>query len=48
MQQRRQEVVDPAEAWRDIGNALQLRTRASRLSAAAGGVAPARASATWR
>lgn len=27
MQQRRQEVVDPAEAWRDIGNAWQLRTR---------------------
>lgn len=27
MQQRRQEVVDPAEAWRDITNAWQLRTR---------------------
>ena len=27
MQQRRQEVVDPAEARRDIGNARQLRTR---------------------
>lgn len=27
MQQRRQEVQDPAEAWRDIGNAWQLRTR---------------------
>jgi ribonuclease D len=27
MQQRRQEVVDPKEAWRDIGNAWQLRTR---------------------
>ncbi|TJZ75282.1 ribonuclease D [Raoultella planticola] len=27
MQQRRQEVQDPAQAWRDIGNAWQLRTR---------------------
>lgn len=27
MQQRRQEIQDPAEAWRDIGNAWQLRTR---------------------
>ncbi|MFW0767106.1 ribonuclease D [Trabulsiella odontotermitis] len=27
MMQRRQEVLDPAEAWRDIGNAWQLRTR---------------------
>jgi len=27
MQQRRQEVVDPADAWRDITNAWQLRTR---------------------
>jgi ribonuclease D len=27
MQQRRQEVIDPAEAWRDITNAWQLRTR---------------------
>ena len=27
MKQRRQEVADPAEAWRDISNAWQLRTR---------------------
>ncbi|MFH7826398.1 ribonuclease D [Kluyvera chengduensis] len=27
MQQRRQEVTDPADAWRDITNAWQLRTR---------------------
>ncbi len=27
MQQRRQEVTDPREAWRDITNAWQLRTR---------------------
>ncbi|CAM3125786.1 Ribonuclease D [Klebsiella spallanzanii] len=27
MQQRRQEVLDPAQAWHDIGNAWQLRTR---------------------
>lgn len=27
MMQRRQEVVDPADAWRDITNASQLRTR---------------------
>lgn len=27
MKQRRQEVTDPAEAWRDITNAWQLRTR---------------------
>lgn len=26
-QQRRQEITDPKEAWRDIGNAWQLRTR---------------------
>jgi hypothetical protein len=37
MQQRRQEVVDPAEAWRDIGNAWQLRTR--QLAEAGGHIA---------
>ncbi|WP_323808031.1 hypothetical protein [Klebsiella pneumoniae] len=40
MQQRRQEVVDPAEAWRDIGNAAAAYPPAG-LSAAVGGVAPA-------
>ncbi|WP_175636987.1 ribonuclease D [Raoultella terrigena] len=27
MQQRRQEIQDPSQAWREIGNAWQLRTR---------------------
>ncbi len=41
MQQRRQEVVDPAEAWRDIGNAPAAAYPPAGLSAAVGGVAPA-------
>lgn len=47
MQQRRQEVVDPAEAWRDIGNAAAAYPPAG-LSAAVGGVAPAQSARARR
>lgn len=47
MQQRRQEVVDPAEARRDIGNAAAAYPPAG-LSAAVGGVAPAQSARARR